>query len=63
MAQAAPGPYPQWCPGEFWDPLWGFNPDGLSCPDGFPGWDRGGYDHGGPSHDDGHHDDGHGGWH
>ncbi|MGA7051902.1 MAG: hypothetical protein WBZ37_11615 [Mycobacterium sp.] len=72
MAQAQPGPFPQWCPGEFWDPLWGGNPDGFNCHDGFPGWnDHGGYggggwnhdDHGGwghdDHHDDGHHDDGH----
>jgi hypothetical protein len=68
VAQAAPGPFPQWCPGEFWDPLWGGNPDGFNCHDGFPGWDRSRYDHGGgwghddhggPGRDD-HHDDGHG---
>jgi hypothetical protein len=76
VAQAAPGPFPQWCPGEFWDPLWGGNPDGFNCHDGFPGWDRSRYDHGGGwGHDDhggfghdnhggpghdDHHDDGHG---
>lgn len=25
QAQAHPGPFPQWCPGEFWDPGWGNN--------------------------------------
>jgi hypothetical protein len=62
VAQAQPGPFPQWCPGDFWDPVWGFNPDGFHCHDG-PGWDHGGPDgwnHGGP----GWHDDGRGpGWH
>ncbi len=59
-AQAAPGPFPQWCPGEFWDPGWGDNWDGWHCHDNFrPGWyhdDRGGWhddrDHG-PDHDRG----------
>ena len=26
-AQAQPGPFPQWCPGEYWDPGWGNNWD------------------------------------
>src|ERR1700723_3134477 len=55
-AQAQPGPFPQWCPGDFWDPGWGDNWDGGQCHDnsrgygdrGWPG-DHGGYgDHGGP---------------
>src|SRR6202161_1946276 len=60
-AQAQPGPFPQWCPGEFWDPGWGNNWDMGGCHDNFrgqggPGWGaegRGGPgwgrdDHGGP---------------
>ncbi|HXB86240.1 hypothetical protein [Mycobacterium sp.] len=54
-AQAQPGPFPQWCPGEFWDPGWGDNWDWGGCHDNFrgpggPGWDRGGpgWDRGGP---------------
>ncbi len=27
-AQAQPGPFPQWCPGDFWDPGWGDNWEG-----------------------------------
>jgi hypothetical protein len=73
VAQAQPGPFPQWCPGDFWDPLWGGNPDGFHCHDGGPGWQNGnrGWNHddgrgpGGWNHDDGRggpgHDDGHGG--
>jgi hypothetical protein len=70
VAQAQPGPFPQWCPGDFWDPIWGGNPDGFHCHDGGPGWNHGGPDgwnNRGPGwHDDGHggpgwHDDGHGG--
>lgn len=70
MAQAQPGPFPQWCPGEFWDPIWGGNPDGGHCHDGGPGWQNGG---GGWNRDDGRdgrdghgpwdHNDGRGGWH
>ena len=54
-AHAQPGPFPQWCPGEFWDPGWGDNWDRGGCHDNFrgqggwgrdnrggPGWDRGG---------------------
>lgn len=32
-AQAQPGPFPQWCPGDFWDPLWVPNPDPWNCHD------------------------------
>ncbi|OMC49974.1 hypothetical protein A5744_02670 [Mycobacterium sp. IS-1264] len=32
-AQAQPGPFPQWCPGEFWDPGWGNNWDWNNCHD------------------------------
>ncbi|WP_077088640.1 hypothetical protein [Mycobacterium rhizamassiliense] len=43
--QAQPGPFPQWCPGEYWDPGWGNNWDWNGCHDwrGGPpgGWDRG----------------------
>jgi hypothetical protein len=55
-AQAQPGPFPNWCPGEFWDPGWGPNWDWGGCHDwhrdwgpgpgfrpgdpGHPGWDR-----------------------
>jgi hypothetical protein len=45
-AQAQPGPFPQWCPGEFWDPGWGDNWDNGGCHDNFrdnrggPGWDN-----------------------
>jgi hypothetical protein len=65
VAQAQPGPFPQWCPGDFWDPGWGGNPDGGRCHDGGADWQngrgggwnhddgRGGYGHGGPGHDDG----------
>ncbi|MGE2817686.1 hypothetical protein ACQI5H_21475 [Mycobacterium heidelbergense] len=31
--QAQPGPFPQWCPGEFWDPGWGNNWDWNNCHD------------------------------
>jgi len=70
IAQAQPGPFPQWCPGDFWDPGWGGNPDGFHCHDaGFRHDDgRGGWGHddgrGGWGPDDGRggHDDGHGGW-
>ena len=51
-AHAAPGPFPQWCPGDFWDPLWGDNWDGGACHDNWRGpgpnphpdaqWGRGG---------------------
>src|ERR1700676_2434858 len=46
-AQAQVGPFPQWCPGDSWDPGWGNNWDGGGCHDNFrgqggPGWDRGG---------------------
>jgi hypothetical protein len=35
VAQAEPIPVPMyhWCPGEFWDPLWGFNFDWFTCHD------------------------------
>ncbi|MEZ0350391.1 hypothetical protein [Mycobacterium sp. pR1184] len=48
-AAAQPGPFPQWCPGEWWDPGWGNNWDWNNChdwrggpppPPGNP-WDRG----------------------
>ena len=34
-AQAEPGPVPgyHWCPGDFWDPGWGFNWDAGTCHD------------------------------
>jgi hypothetical protein len=74
VAEAQPGPFPQWCPGDFWDPGWGGNWDGGRCHDGGPGFrhddGRGGWNHddghgGGWNHGDGHgggpnHDDGHG---
>jgi hypothetical protein len=25
QAHALPGPFPRWCPGDFWDPGWGPN--------------------------------------
>ncbi|MCV7353164.1 hypothetical protein [Mycobacterium parmense] len=43
-AQAHPGPFPQWCPGDNWDPGWGNNWDWNHCHDwrgGPGGWDRG----------------------
>src|ERR1700679_953738 len=61
-AQAQVGPFPQWCPGDFWDPGWGNNWDGGGCHDNWrgggpnphpdehwgQGWGRGGPDdHGG----------------
>src|SRR5271169_3191035 len=30
-AQAQPGPFPQWCPGDTWDPAWGPNSDWNRC--------------------------------
>src|SRR5580693_2209702 len=30
-AQAQPGPFPQWCPGDTWDPGWGPNSDWNRC--------------------------------
>ncbi len=62
-AQAQVGPFPQWCPGDFWDPGWGNNWDGGGCHDNFrgqggPGWDRD--NHGGPGWDRDNH--GGGGW-
>jgi len=51
-AQAQPGPFPQWCPGDFWDPGWGSNPDGFHCHDGGPGF-RGHDDGRGPGFHDG----------
>ncbi len=71
-AQAQVGPFPQWCPGDYWDPGWGNNWDGGGCHDNFrgqggPGWDRdnrgggGGWDnHGGGGWDRDNH--GGGGW-
>src|SRR6201997_4475856 len=60
-AQAQPGPFPQWCPGEFWDPGWGDNWDWHSCHDWRGGgWDRdhgprgGDRDHPGPGWDRDH---------
>ena len=57
-AQAQPGPFPQWCPGNFWDPGWGDNWDWGQCHDwhgGPGGWDRGpGWDRGGPGWDHDH---------
>ena len=37
VAQALPAPLPDyhWCPGDFWDPGWGFNWDGGRCHDDF----------------------------
>jgi hypothetical protein len=32
-AHAQPGPFPRWCPGEYWDPAWGNNWDWASCHD------------------------------
>ena len=36
-AQATPAPLPDyhWCPGQWWDPGWGFNWDGGRCHDDF----------------------------
>src|ERR1700735_4007996 len=30
-SQAQPGPFPQWCPGDSWDPAWGPNSDWNGC--------------------------------
>ena len=46
QAQARPGPFPQWCPGDFWDSGWGDNWDQIEChadgqaapQSGGPGW-------------------------
>jgi len=56
VAQAAPAPFPDyhWCPGQWWDPSWGFNWGGDRCHDDnyFDGEPRdGGHWHGpGPWH-------------
>ena len=47
IAEAQRGPFPDWCPGEFWDPLWGPNWDWYTCHGGGfydrgPGWYNGG---------------------
>jgi hypothetical protein len=57
-AQAQPGPFPTWCPGDFWDPGWGGNWDGGHCHDNFrPGFGGpGGFDRG-PGGFDQHRDD------
>ncbi len=45
-AQAQPGPFPDyhWCPGDRWDPGWGFNWERGACHDDHhrdvDGWDR-----------------------
>ncbi|WP_082956475.1 MULTISPECIES: hypothetical protein [unclassified Mycobacterium] len=36
-AHAQPGPFPQWCPGDFWDPGWGDNWDRGHCHDNWRG--------------------------
>src|SRR5580693_3209659 len=36
-ARAQPGPFPQWCPGDFWDPGWGDNWDWGDCHDNWRG--------------------------
>jgi hypothetical protein len=36
-AHALPGPLPQWCPGDFWDPGWGPNWDWGGCHDSWQG--------------------------
>jgi hypothetical protein len=41
-AQAQPGPFPQWCPGDFWDPGGGDNWDGGHCHDNWRGYGRDG---------------------
>lgn len=48
-AHAQPGPFPKWCPGDFWDPGWGNNWDMFHCHGG-PGGpgDPGGPGPGGP---------------
>lgn len=35
VAEAQPAPLPtyHWCPGEFWDPAWGWNWEGGRCHD------------------------------
>jgi hypothetical protein len=35
--EAQPGPFPTWCPGDFWDPGWGNNWDGGGCHDNWRG--------------------------
>ena len=37
QAQARPGPFPQWCPGDFWDSGWGDNWNQISCHADGPG--------------------------
>ena len=57
-AQAQPAPMPDyhWCPGQWWDPGWGFNWDGGNCHDDhhrdMDGWDhhRDSGGPGGPDH-------------
>ncbi len=58
-APALPAPNYHWCPGEFWNPIWGFNWEFGECHDD---WHR---DHDGDWHDrDWRGDRGdHGDWH
>jgi hypothetical protein len=62
-ARAQPGPLPQWCPGDVWDPGWGPNSDWNRCHDdpvqvvppprplhGRGGQEGQGYHPGGPDH-------------
>jgi hypothetical protein len=58
QAEAIPTPMYHRCPGQFWEPFWGFNFDWFTCRDD---WHR---DCDGDRHDrdwhpdrDGHHDD------
>ncbi|MCV7412060.1 hypothetical protein H7K44_20925 [Mycobacterium florentinum] len=48
-AAAQPGPFPQWCPGEWWDPGWGNNWDWNSCHDWRGGPGPGGWNPPGPA--------------
>jgi hypothetical protein len=60
VAGAQPGPFPEWCPGDSWDPGWGDNWDRNGCHDdgryNDGRYNDGRYDDG--RHDDGRHDDG-----
>lgn len=55
-APALPAPTYHWCPGEFWNPIWGFNWEGGECHDDFHR-DRDGNDHGRDWRPDDHRDD------
>lgn len=64
QAEPIPAPMYHWCPGDFWDPGWGFNWEWNTCHDDFhrdvdggwhdrdwhPDWNNGDRDHGNWDH-------------